>query len=108
MATDISKSANKTLKIIYKEYLKRLKSGVKSDDAKLFGVGWENKLFPKRNIDELHESLYELKHKLNLRVYINCTFKLSSNCITYMESQSKNKINTIFKGILFFIKKFFV
>lgn len=86
----LSKDADKTLCLIYKEYLSRRKNNVCKADASLFNSSKFEELFPDVNMRDFMSDLTELKNNDFIKLYIEGSFILTSNAIIYMENRFKN------------------
>lgn len=86
----LSKDADKTLCLIYKEYLSRRKNNVCKTDASLFNSSKFEELFPDVNMRDFMSDLTELKNNDFIKLYIEGSFILNSNAIIYMENRFKN------------------
>lgn len=102
MSDFLTKDADKTLCIVYKEYLSRCKNGEAKTDASAFESSCITSLFPNKNSHDVYSDLNELKENEFVKMYIDGSFILKSNAIIYMENRFKNG----FREVSDFIAKF--
>lgn len=86
----LSKDADKTLCLIYKEYLSRRKNNVCKSDASRFRASELENLFPSVNQRDFMTDLNELKKNNLVKLFIEGSFILNSDAIVYMENRFKN------------------
>lgn len=99
----LSKDADKTLCLIYKEYLSRRKNNVCKSDASCFRASELENLFPNVNQRDFMTDLNELKKNNLVKLFIEGSFILNSDAIVYMENRFKNGLIEVTD----FISKFF-
>ena len=100
----ISKDADKTICIIYKEYLTRRKSSLPKQQASRFEIEELQALMK----NEIREDIFEYLRELKLNNFIdhydlNGGFHLSSNGIVYMEQRFGKKVDKIIDHLSKFI-----
>lgn len=100
----ISKDTDKTICIIYKEYLTRRKSGLPKQQASSFQFEELQALME----DEIKEDIFEYLRELKLNNFIDHYdlsggFNLSSNGIVYMEQRFGKKVEKIIDHLSKFI-----
>lgn len=94
MDIELSKDANKVLSKIYKEYIKRIKSGEnKSDAREFFGENWDKVFCPNLSKANYMDILSELNDNFG-NMYIDWSggFELPLKAVSYMENKPKNTV----------------
>lgn len=82
MNTELTKSAKKSLAIIYKDYCQRLKEGQAKNQAIQF----------KEKPDGVSDDLKELKHAGFVNVDILGNFELTDHAVIFMETKTVETI----------------
>ena len=85
----VTKSANKVLCKLYKEYLSRIKNGISKSNALIFDSLSLSQLFENQDI-EFEKS--ELSKNSLIETWITGDVLLNSETIIYMENRFKNGI----------------
>ena len=98
----LTRDADKTLCIVYKEYLSRRKNGDSKDSSCIFKSSNLSTLFPNTNMHDVNSNLNELTENDLIKRWIDGSFTLNSNAIVYMENRFKNGV----KEVTDFIAKF--
>lgn len=105
METALTKSAQKTLSVIYKAYVKRCKHGesqaASADFNDLTRLRQEH--FPDADLQSLQRDLNEISKKFGIRRYIRSGIILNDEAITYMEALPKNTARTVIDIVAKFI-----
>lgn len=92
----ITRDADKTICVIYKEFLTRRKSGISKIQASTFSFETLQSLMPNEIKEDLFEYLRELKcADLINPIYLSGDFHLSSNGIIYMEQRFGKTLDKI-------------
>lgn len=91
---NLTKDSDKLACIIYKEYLNRRKSGESKANAKRFNYNFHSaiKSLSDWHIDDIDETINELKRANFVKKYIDGGFVLLDDFIIYMENRFKNDI----------------
>lgn len=95
MDVNLTKNADKTICLIYKQYL--------DNKNKIFNTHNISTDFPKSNSDDFREALDELKSQGLLNRDIIGNFSLSTDGIVYMENRFKNGLIEVTDFITKFI-----
>ena len=98
----LTKDADKTLCILYKEYLYR-KDNISKFNASQIEESYFDILFPNQNNDDLIEELIELKNNGLITLDIAGNVRLHTNAIIYMENRFKNGLSEVVDFITKFI-----
>ncbi len=99
----LSKDADKTLCIIYKEYLTRIKNNLSKSEAIEFEEFQITSLFHDKDDNDLDLELNELKNNSIIRKDVDGGIELTSTGIIYMENRFKNGLIEITDFIAKFI-----
>lgn len=99
----LSKDADKTLCLIYKEYLSRRKNNLSKSSSSCFESSSLEKLFPDVNMEDFFCDLSELKKNNLIELYLEGSFILNSNAIIYMENRFKKGLIEVTDFIAKFI-----
>lgn len=102
MNIKLSQDSDKTLCIIYKEYLNRRKNNLSKSNSINFEESQLNLLFSNKNQDDLDSELNELNDNSIVHRFIDGEIKLISIGIIYMENRFKDGL----KEVMEFISKF--
>ena len=86
----LSRDADKTLCLIYKEYLSRRKNNISKSSASMFQSTTFETLFPNVNQSDFITDLSELKKSHLVRIHLDISFILNSEAVVYMENRFKN------------------
>jgi len=103
----LTKDTQKVLKIIYKEYKKRIKQGEPKSKATIFSLPVLDKLFSKYSGDNIEHALYELKTNDFINLWIIGSFDLTDKAIEYCESHFLKKLSIVSNHFFDLISKFF-
>lgn len=109
MNPSLTKDSEKLICVIYKEYLKKRKSGISKSDAKMFGSSHSihENLLPKWSFKDVDDTCRELSRleflQCNWADDIAYHVTLSDKGIVYMENRFKNGIEEISDFISKFI-----
>lgn len=89
---ELTKDADKLLCLIYKEYLKRRKCGVRKTQAIHFEdpAILVNEFLSGENPDDVADLLFDLARVGFVVTYIDASFYLTDKAIIYMENRFKN------------------
>lgn len=98
MELTMTKATTKTACLIYAEYKKRIKNGVSRSEARLFD-GMEIENIIDQPEDEIMESVNELKDVFGVKIYVDGSFELSKEFISYMESKNTNEIKSMLENL---------
>lgn len=88
----LTKSTDKVLCKLYKEYLVHIKNNIPKSTALIFSVENINNIFQNQNIDF---ELSELKSKSLIDSWITGEILLTSDAIIYMENRFKNNVTEL-------------
>lgn len=99
----LSKDAYKTLCLIYKEYLSRIKNNISKSSSSMFQSTNFETLFPDVNQEDFMSDLSELKRHNFVKLYIDGSFILNSEAVVYMENRFKNGLIEVVDFISKFI-----
>lgn len=99
----LSKDADKSLCLIYKEYLSRRKNNISKSSASLFDSFTFKTLFPDVNQDDFISDLSELNKNKFIKLFVDGSFSLEVNAIIYMENRFKNGLTEVADFISKFI-----
>ncbi len=103
MNVTLTKDADKTLCLIYKEYLSRRKNGVSKSDAIEFDFRKTINDLNIVNASDFSDELLELKDNNFIKMYVTSDFELLPSAIIYMENRFKNGLIEVTDFIAKFI-----
>lgn len=92
---ELSKDADKSLCLIYKEYLSRRKNNISKDSARMFQSTSFETLFPNVNQDDFASDLCELHKSKLIKMFTEGSFVLNTEAIIYMENRFKNGLTDV-------------
>lgn len=102
---ELTKDADAMICVLYKNYLRRRKSGVPKRDAKFFGGSAEihTDLMPKWSFEDVDETCRELSRAgfLDCHFADNVTYLayLTDDAIIYMENRFKDGISSLLEHL---------
>ena len=101
----MTKNAKKMLCCLYKEYLKRVKSGKPETSSKTFDKYYvsSDKILSKWHSEVFNETKNELKKSGYLSTDVTGSYTLTSEAINFMENRFKNNIGKLTEFITKFI-----
>lgn len=99
----LSKDTDKTLCIIYKEYLTRIKNNLSKSQSISFEELQLKSLFPNKDDNDLDDELEELKSNSIIKKFVDGEIELTPDGIVYMENRFKNNLIEITDFITKFI-----
>lgn len=91
----LSKDADKSLCLIYKEYLARRKNNISKDSARMFQSTSFDALFPDINRRDFMSDLSELKRNNFIKMFTEGSFELNAEAVIYMENRFKNGLTDV-------------
>lgn len=99
----LTKSADKTLCLIYKKYLTKVKSGISKQEANHFNTFNIENDFKNVNSDDFDNDLDELCKIKFINFDIVGNYSLTTSGIIYLENRFKNGLNEVTDFIAKFI-----
>ncbi len=98
---NLTKDADKLICLIYKEFLKRRENGLAKRQAKDFGdpKDWPRSFSEEFSIDDISDTLSELKRTGFIRLYINDGFRLEDTGVIYMEQRFPNGVSQVLEWL---------
>ena len=96
----LTKSTDKVLCQLYKEYLSRIKNNISKSNALVFDTTSISQLFGNQDIDF---EISELKKNSLIEAWITGEVLLRSEAIVYMENRFKNNVKELAEFISHFI-----
>lgn len=101
MEINLTKDADKLICLIYKDYLNRRESGMSKSSAKAYAErsDWPESLTKNFSVDDIRDTLRELKSVGFIRSYLYGGFALTDPAIAYMENRFPNGISQVLEWL---------
>lgn len=101
MEINLTKDADKVICLIYKDYLNKRDSGISKSSAKAYArrSDWPESLTANFSVNDIMDTLRELKSVGFLRCYLHGGFVLTDQAIAYMENRFPNGISQVLEWL---------
>lgn len=93
----LTKDADKLICLIYKDYLERRENGLQKSSAKAYPerADWPKSLTDHFSVEDVRDTLRELKNNGLIRSYSYSGFALTDNAIAYMETRFPRGVSQV-------------